>query len=83
MCRNGNGTIHGIVFDAAGIRLFGQYAQGEIMTGNEEYIQLSFFEETEERPAQRVMWNLWHGCTSYVEDYIIAVMRFYSYVEQV
>lgn len=28
-------------------------------------------------------WNLWHGCRNYVEDYIIRIMRFYSYVEQV
>ena len=46
--------------------------------------QMSLFLEAEDRrPPQSVTWNGWHGCTNYVEDYIIYVMRFYSYVEQV
>ncbi len=27
-------------------------------------------------------WNLWHGCSRYVEDYIIRIMCFDSYVGQ-
>jgi len=38
---------------------------------------------TDPRPPETITWNLWHGCTNYVEDYIIRIMRFYSYVEQV
>ena len=37
---------------------------------------------TDPRPPETITWNLWHGCTRYVEDYITCVMCFYSYVEQ-
>lgn len=59
-----------------------------------DYKQLSLFPQEMEtkkepimpadnRPPETVTWNLWHGCTNYVVLYIISVMRFYSYVEQV
>ena len=55
--------------------------KGETM---ESYVQQELFRKEPQVSStpSSVMWNLWHGCTNYVEDYIICVMCFDSYVGQ-
>jgi len=57
------------------------------MITTSDYAQLSLFAETnneiiDPRDPITVTWNMHHGCTNYVEDYITCVMCFDSYVGQ-
>ena len=58
-----------------------RYRQEELFP-DKEYNRPNVEQAAVPVPAS-VMWNPWHGCTNYVENYIIRVMCFYSYVEQV